>query len=45
MVSMKSTLIVTLLTVLRLGIPLLTLLIIGEAARRHDQSTHKPRGA
>jgi hypothetical protein len=44
-VAMKSTLIVTLFTVLRLGIPLLTMLIIGEAARRHDQSIHKQRCA
>jgi len=42
---MKSALIVSLLTVLRLGIPLVTMLIIGETVRRHDQRTQKPRGA
>ena len=42
---MKSTLIVTLFTVLRLGIPLLTMLVIGEAVRRHDQLVRKHGGA
>ena len=42
---MKSALIVTLFTFLRLGIPLLTMLVIGEAVRRHDLRTNKSRGA
>ncbi len=42
---MKSALIVTLFTFLRLGIPLLTMLVIGEAVRRHDLRTHNSRGA
>jgi hypothetical protein len=42
---MKSALIVTLFTVLRLGIPLVTMLLIGEAVRRHDLKIHKSRGA
>jgi hypothetical protein len=41
---MKSALIVTLFTFLRLGIPLLTMLVIGEAVRRHDLRIHQPRG-
>jgi hypothetical protein len=45
MVTMISALIVALFTVLRLGIPLVTMIFIGEAVRRHNQSTHKPRGA
>ena len=41
---MKSALIVTLFTFLRLGIPLLTMLVIGEAVRRHDLKIHQERG-
>jgi hypothetical protein len=42
---MKSTLIVSLFTVLRLGIPLVTMLILGEAVRRHDLRIRHLRGA
>lgn len=42
---MKSALIVSLFTVLRLGIPLVTMLVIGEAVRRRDQRIRKVRGA
>jgi len=42
---MISALIVALFTVLRLGIPLVTMLLIGEAVRRHAQKANKPRGA
>jgi hypothetical protein len=42
---MKSALIVSLFTVLRLAIPLVTMLVIGEAVRRRDQRNHKVRGA
>jgi hypothetical protein len=42
---MKSALIVSLFTLLRLGIPLLTMLILGEAVRRHDLRIHKVGGA
>jgi hypothetical protein len=41
---MKSTLIVSLFTVLRLGIPLVTMLFIGEIVRRHDRRIHKQGG-
>jgi hypothetical protein len=43
--TMKSALIVSLFTVLRLGIPLVAMLLIGETVRRHDQRIHKPGGA
>jgi hypothetical protein len=36
---MKSALIVSLFTVLRLGIPLLTMLVLGELVRRHNRKT------
>ena len=42
---MKGALIVSLFTVLRLVIPVVTMLMIGEAVRRHDQRIHKVRGA
>jgi hypothetical protein len=42
---MKSALIVLLFSVLRLGVPLVTMLIIGEAVRRHGHRIHKVRGA
>jgi hypothetical protein len=42
---MKSALIVSLFTLLRLGIPLLTMLILGETVRRHDLRIHKVGGA
>jgi hypothetical protein len=42
---MKSALIVTCLTLLRLGVPLVTMLMIGEAVRRHGQKTHRVGGA
>ena len=42
---MKSALIVTLFTILRLGIPLLTMLSIGEMVRRHDRRIRRVRGA
>jgi hypothetical protein len=42
---MKSALIISLFTVIRLGIPLVTMLVIGEVVRRHDQRIHKVRGA
>jgi hypothetical protein len=45
MVAMKSALIVTLFTFLRLGIPLLTMLVIGEAVHRYDRKIHHGRGA
>ncbi len=38
---MKSALIVSIFTFLRLGIPLVTMLIIGEALRRRDQRIHQ----
>ena len=38
---MQSIMIVSLFTVLRLGIPLLTMLLIGEAVRRHNQKIHQ----
>jgi hypothetical protein len=41
---MKSALIVTLFTFLRLGIPLLTMLFLGEVVRRHDQKIRHERG-
>jgi hypothetical protein len=41
---MKSALIVSLFTFLRLGIPLLTMLVLGEAVRRHDQKIRHKRG-
>ena len=42
---MKSALIVTLFTFLRLGIPLITMLLIGEAVRHHGSKIRKGRGA
>jgi hypothetical protein len=42
---MKSALIVSVFTLLRLGIPLVTMLLIGEAVRRHEQRIQKMRGA
>jgi hypothetical protein len=42
---MKSALIVSLFNVLRLGIPLVAMLLIGEAVRRHNLRIHKPGGA
>jgi hypothetical protein len=45
MVAMKSALVVTLFTVLRLGIPMAIMILIGELVRRHDLSIHKPGGA
>lgn len=41
---MKSALIVSLFTILRLGIPLLIMVLIGEVVRRHDLGVNKPRG-
>ena len=37
---MKSMLIVTLLTVLRLGLPAITMLTIGEIVKRHSRIAH-----
>lgn len=42
---MEGALFVTLFTVLRLGIPLATMLIIGEAVRRHELKIHGVRRA
>lgn len=42
---MKSALIVSLFTILRLGVPLAVMLIMGEMIRRHDQRIQKSRGA
>jgi hypothetical protein len=42
---MKSALIISLFTLLRLGIPFATMLLIGEAVRRREQKIRKPRGA
>ena len=42
---MKATLIIALLTLLRLGIPLVILLSIGEFVRRHVQGASRTRGA
>jgi hypothetical protein len=42
---MKSTLIVSLFTVLRLGVPLVIMLILGETVHRYDQRIQKPGGA
>lgn len=41
---MKSILVVTLLTILRLGIPTTLLLLIGEAVRRHYENIHTSFG-
>ena len=41
---MKSALIVSLFTILRLGIPLVTMLLTGEAVRRHEQRIQRERG-
>jgi hypothetical protein len=45
MVAMKSELIIALFTILRLGIPMVIMILFGEAIRRHDLNIHKPRGA
>jgi hypothetical protein len=42
---MKSALIVTLFTFLRLGIPLITMLLVGEAVRHHSLKIQKRHGA
>ncbi len=42
---MKSALIVTLFTFIRLGVPLFTMLMIGEAVHRHGLKLHKGQGA
>jgi hypothetical protein len=42
---MKSALIVTLLTILRLGIPTLTMLGISEIIHHHENKNQKRRGA
>ncbi len=39
---MKSILVVTILTILRLGIPALTLLLIGEGIKAHDRKVQIP---
>jgi len=41
---MKSVLIVSLLTFLRLGVPALILLLVGEAVRHYSGGTRKARG-
>lgn len=42
---MKSMLIVALLTILRLGIPAIVLLLIGETVKRQVEKARQPRGA
>ncbi len=42
---MKSVLIIFLLTVLRLGIPAMVVLSIGETVRRHYENVRSLRGA
>lgn len=42
---MSNTLIIALFTVLRIGIPALVLLTIGEIVRRHDLNQGNVRGA
>jgi hypothetical protein len=42
---MKSVMIVSLLTLLRLGVPALILLLVGEAVRHSSGGTQKARGA
>ncbi len=42
---MRGTLIISLFVVLRLGIPLITMLLIGEVIKRHNHTTHKVGGA
>jgi len=44
-VAMTSTLIVIALLVLRVGVPLVVLLAIGEAVRRHEERSVNLRGA
>jgi hypothetical protein len=41
---MKSMLIISLFTILRLGVPAAVLLLLGEAVRRHDQKIQASRG-
>ncbi len=42
---MKTTLVISLLTLLRLGIPTLVLLLIGEAVKHHDESVRNASGS
>jgi len=42
---MSNALIIALFTVLRIGIPAIVLLTVGEIVRRHNQNTGNLRGA